>query len=246
MRSFMTGAALLMGTLLVCVGPVGCACFPTPSAQRVAVLKPPQETPPAAVPAVTESPRPSPPAAVETSVQPPQPIAPPAAMTTQAAIEDLGRKYPGLFVYDDAKGLFRFNSDILFDSGSTVVKPEPTAALTQLAKILSDDQAKDRGMTITGHTDSDRVIKPRTVANLKRLGKPLNNMGLSEARAEAVAGVLQAGGVDPSRMVTAGKGQADPTSDNNTDAGKARNRHVTIFLTPMGVSVTAAQTGHFD
>lgn len=232
MRRLMTGAALLMGTLLVCIGPVGCSCFPPPSAQRVAVMKTPQEAPPKAAPAVTESVRPSPPAVVETAVQPPESISPPAAMTTKAAIEDLGQKYPGLFVYDEAKGLFRFNSDILFDSGSTVVKPEPKAALTKLAKILSDDQAKDRTMTITGHTDSDRVIKSQTIANLKGLGKPVNNMGLSEARAEAVAGVLEAGGVEASRIVTAGKGQADPIAQNSTDVGKARNRHVTIFLTP--------------
>jgi len=241
MRRVMTGGALLLGTLFVCVGSVGCACCGPASADRVVITTPPQEEPKVAGPV-----RPSPPA-VETAVYHPEPIAPPAAMTTKAAIEDLGQKYPGLFVYDDRKGMFRFNSDLLFDSGSTVVKPGPKAALTRLAQILNDVQAKDRSMIIIGHTDSDRVIKPRTVANLKKLGKPANNLGLSEARAESVAAVLQAGGIETSRMVTGGKGEDEPIADNRTAEGKARNRHVAIFLTPMGVvSPSATKTRDFD
>lgn len=245
MRRFMAGGALLLGTLFVCVGFAGCACFGPAPGEGAVQVQPPQEAPRVAEPA-----RPSPPAVEAVAYRPepiPPPVAPPAAMTTKAAIEDLGQKYPGLFVYDDRKGMFRFNSDLLFDSGSTVVKPGPKAALTRLAQILNADQAKDRSMIIIGHTDSDRVIKPRTVANLKKLGKPANNLGLSEARAESVAAVLQAGGIETSRMVTGGKGEDDSIADNRTAEGKARNRHVAIFLTPRGVvSLSAAKTRDFD
>ena len=59
-------------------------------------------------------------------------------------------------------------------------------------------------------------------------------MGLSEARAESVAAVLKAGGIDAKRLTTYGKGDADPVAENSTAAGKAKNRRVEIYLTPMG------------
>jgi outer membrane protein OmpA-like peptidoglycan-associated protein len=167
---------------------------------------------------------------------PPPPPAEPKESVTPAvakAIEDLGTRYPGLFTFDRSRGLFRFNSDITFDSGSAVVKPQAKAALTQLAEILSGDDARDRRLTIVGFTDTDPVRKARTVAHLKDLGKPASNLGLSEARAEAVAAVLRAGGVASRRMVTKGKGQADPVASNSTAQGKAQNRRVEIYLTPM-------------
>jgi outer membrane protein OmpA-like peptidoglycan-associated protein len=88
-------------------------------------------------------------------------------------------------------------------------------------------------MTIIGHTDSDRVVKPTTIAHLKGLGKPADNMGLSDARAEAVAAVLGNGGIDARRMSTEGKGQSLPIADNRTPEGKAQNRRVEIYLAPL-------------
>ena len=144
------------------------------------------------------------------------------------AIEDLQSKYGNLFVFDKDKGRLRFSSDITFDSGSNVVKPDAKAALTKLAQILNGGQAQDLALTIVGHTDSDAVKKPDTIARLKQLGKTTDNMGLSEARAESVAEVMKAGGIDPGRMITQGKGQTEPLADND----KAKNRRVEIYLTP--------------
>jgi OOP family OmpA-OmpF porin len=195
-----------------------------------------QPSEPEAKPALPEKealppkPAPKPPPAVELPPpKSPAPVVPPAVV---AAIEDLGQKYPGLFVFDKEKGLFRFNSDITFDSGSSVVKPEARAALMKLAEILNGDQARDRVLTIVGHTDNVPVRKRETVTRLKALGKSADNMGLSEARAEAVADVLRAGGIDAARMVTQGKGQNVPMADNRTAEGKAKNRRVEIYLTP--------------
>jgi outer membrane protein OmpA-like peptidoglycan-associated protein len=175
-------------------------------------------------------------------IPPAQPPSTAMAPAVIAAIEDLGQKYPGLFTFDKEKGLFRFNSDITFDSGSSVVKPDAKAALTKLAQILSGEQAGDRMMTIIGHTDSDRVRKAETIARLKKLGKPADNMGLSEARAEAVAEILRTGGVDAGRLATQGKGETNPIADNTSPAGKAKNRRVDIYLTPMAGAAPAGRT----
>jgi len=150
---------------------------------------------------------------------------------TALAIEHLAELYPGLFTFNRETGQLRFNSDITFDSGSNVVKENAKAALTKLAEILSTDDAVKLVVTVIGHTDGDRVKKQATIELLKGLGKSPNNQGLSEARAESVAGVLTAGGVGASRVVTQGKGDTAPIGDNNSAAGKAQNRRVEIFLT---------------
>jgi chemotaxis protein MotB len=145
-------------------------------------------------------------------------------------IRGLAEQYPGVFEFDEATGRLRFAADITFDSGSNVVKPEARTAITKLGGILSADVAKGIKVTIIGHTDNDPVRKPATVALLKELGKAVNNQGLSEARAEAVAEVLKAGGVEATRMTTKGVGEGQPIAANTNAEGKAKNRRVEIFL----------------
>jgi len=230
-----------LGTCVLAVGALsvmaGCCCFP-PKAPESVPAAPAPEMPAAAAPSPAPLPAPAPmpvpapaPAPVVTPAPaPPEPLVPPAVAKR---IEDLGQKYPHLFTFDSRTGLLRFNSDITFDSGSSVVKPNARVALRELAGILNNADARDRAMTIIGFTDTDRVAKPATIAHLKALGKPANNMGLSEARAEAVAAVLRANGVEPERMTTVGKGTAEPIAPNTTPAGKAQNRRVEIYLTPL-------------
>jgi flagellar motor protein MotB len=156
-----------------------------------------------------------------------------AALPEQIAIEieQLAAQYPDLFEFDRVTGRLRFASDITFDSGSNVVKPDARTAITKLARILASDVARQVYATIIGHTDSDRVAKPATISLLKELGKGANNQGLSEARAEAVAALLKAGGVEDARIITRGMGAGQPIAGNNTADGKTRNRRVEIFLT---------------
>lgn len=151
-----------------------------------------------------------------------------AAIPEQVAIEieQLARENPNLFEFDRATGRLRFASDITFDSGSNVVKPEARTALAKLASILSSDMAKKIHATIIGHTDTDPVKKATTIALLKELGKTTNNMGLSNARAESVAEILKAGKVEAVRIITQGMGETQPIPG----AGKDKNRRVEIFL----------------
>ncbi len=237
MRRFMMSLTWLTGIVLVSAALTGCCCgFQRTVPEAPIVQVPPQE--PATIAPVPPAPyQPAPVVIPEPAPLPPPP--PPPAPTNELpepvrqAIKDLGDRYPGLFTFDAARGMFRFNSDITFDSGSSVVKPQAKAALTKLAEILSGDQTSNRQMTIIGFTDTDPVRKAKTIAHLKDLGKPASNLGLSEARAEAVAAVLRAGGVASRRMTTKGKGQADPVASNATAAGKAQNRRVEIYLTPI-------------
>jgi outer membrane protein OmpA-like peptidoglycan-associated protein len=210
MRRIMEGGVVLLGLAMMFVG-IGCACCPR-NVEPTFVEQPVAPPPPPIKP-IAYTPAPPPPPAVEVITPPP----PPPPDTT--IIE---RPRPNVYIV----------KDVAFDSGSTVVKPDARAALMKLAEELNGPDAKAHPFTITGHTDSDRVVKPATVANLKSLGKPADNMGLSDARAESVAAVLKAGGVDTARMTTFGKGETEPVSDNKTPAGKAKNRRVEILLKP--------------
>jgi outer membrane protein OmpA-like peptidoglycan-associated protein len=72
---------------------------------------------------------------------------------------------------------------------------------------------------VAGHTDS--------------VGGDAYNQQLSEKRASSVATYLSSHGVDRSRMVTVGAGEAHPVATNETDAGRAQNRRVEITIVPV-------------
>ncbi|NLX14578.1 MAG: OmpA family protein [Phycisphaerales bacterium] len=219
--------ALLSGMLLMSAsGCCLCDMFKQPTVEAA----PPMVEAPPSFHYVEPAPPPPPPVVIETVEPAPPPELPPAVVKS---IQELSDRYPDLFKFDKSKNLLYFNTDAMFDSGSAVVKPDAKAALGRLSVILGEEEALDRKLTIIGHTDSDRVVKSSTINTLKQLGKSADNMGLSEARAEAVAAILLAGGIDASRMTTLGKGDASPVADNRTPAGKARNRRVEIYVTPM-------------
>jgi len=109
-------------------------------------------------------------------------------------------------------------SDVSFDSGSATIKPQMRAVLDPFAASLKDDP--NARLTIVGHTDST--------------GTAAINNPLSVERAQSVRDYLAARGVSPTRIQTAGHGEREPVADNSTDAGRARNRRVEIYLREPG------------
>ena len=70
-----------------------------------------------------------------------------------------------------------------------------------------------KGLTVTGHTDSD--------------GSAKRNQALSENRAQSVANYFKAGGVAVD-VAAKGMGETQPVASNATEAGKAQNRRVEL------------------
>jgi outer membrane protein OmpA-like peptidoglycan-associated protein len=109
-------------------------------------------------------------------------------------------------------------SDISFDTGRADIKPNLRPILDQFASGLSTQPNTE--VRIIGHTDST--------------GSDALNDRLSVQRAEAAKQYLAARGVDPNRVVIAGRGEREPIADNSTEAGRARNRRVEIYLGERG------------
>jgi type VI secretion system protein ImpK len=59
---------------------------------------------------------------------------------------------------------------------------------------------------------------------------------LSDARARAAAAVLGDGGIDPTRLRTEGRADADPIESNATPAGRDQNRRIEIVLHRSGTA----------
>lgn len=111
--------------------------------------------------------------------------------------------------------------NMLYKSGSYEISERAGETLSKIAKIIQD--YKDYEVLIEGNTDTDPISKP----NIR------NNWDLSALRASSVVQALQnTYGVDPKRLTAGGRGEYNPIADNNTAAGKARNRRTQIIITP--------------
>jgi len=111
-------------------------------------------------------------------------------------------------------------SDISFDSNRANIKPELRAVLDPFASSLQGDP--NVRVSIIGHTDST--------------GSDAINNPLSLERAHSVRDYLAARGVSASRIETSGRGEREPIADNGSEAGRAKNRRVEIFLREPGQS----------
>ncbi len=122
---------------------------------------------------------------------------------------------PGAAVTRVGEGLVvTFDSGLLFDFNSDVLRAESRRNLDNLASNLSS--FGDSKLLLVGHTDSQ--------------GADDYNLALSRRRANAVAGYLESHGVSTSRVETTGRGESEPIASNDTEAGRQQNRRVEIAV----------------
>lgn len=99
-----------------------------------------------------------------------------------------------------------------FDTDQATLKPDAQATIAQIISLLA--QNPDLKLAVQGHTDN--------------AGPPAHNQELSEARARTVMATLTAQGIAPARLQAAGFGQTKPLTNNDSEAGKAKNRRVEL------------------
>jgi outer membrane protein OmpA-like peptidoglycan-associated protein len=105
-------------------------------------------------------------------------------------------------------------SDVSFDTGRSAIKSNFAPILNQFANGLRNNPNAE--VRIIGHTDST--------------GSDAINNPLSVDRAASTRDYLIARGVPSTAFRIEGRGSREPVADNNSDAGRAQNRRVEIYV----------------
>ncbi|WP_040159364.1 flagellar motor protein MotB [Mobilicoccus massiliensis] len=117
---------------------------------------------------------------------------------------------------------------VLFDTGKTQLQPAGLKILDAIAPSL---KPLPNEIVVEGHTD-----------NVPISGTYRSNWELSTTRATEVLQRLLADGLDPVKVTPTGYGQYRPLATNSTDAGRARNRRVSVVVLPY-LPQQQAETG---
>ena len=102
--------------------------------------------------------------------------------------------------------------NIFFETNKFQLDPKSQAELDKIVQLLNDNPTLK--IEISGYTDN--------------VGKPSDNLSLSNNRAKSVVSYLIGKGIVSQRLVAKGYGETKPVADNTTEEGKAKNRRTEL------------------
>ncbi|GLR17126.1 OmpA/MotB family protein [Portibacter lacus] len=110
---------------------------------------------------------------------------------------------------------------MLYKSGSAEISDRANEVLEKIAQIIKSRPELE--VMVEGYTDSN----PINTQCIK------DNWDLSVKRSTAVVRTLQNNfGIDPNKLIAAGRGEYNTLADNATEAGRSINRRTRIILLP--------------
>ncbi|MGC1906932.1 MAG: OmpA family protein [Candidatus Acidiferrum sp.] len=115
---------------------------------------------------------------------------------------------------DTSRGLVVNMGDVLFATGKYDLRPEAQVVLAKLSGIILSHPGLSLAME--GYTDT--------------VGGDDFNLKLSQQRADTVREYLASQGLPNNTMRSVGFGKADPVADNESSAGRQKNRRVEIVV----------------
>ncbi|WP_405294132.1 OmpA family protein [Algibacter sp. Ld11] len=121
---------------------------------------------------------------------------------------------------------FDENSGVYFNTAKYNVNEASQETLNKLIAVFKE--YPDTNVLVVGHTDS--------------VGSEESNLTLSKNRANAVTDYFLSKGLSASRFTTNWFGEAQPTHDNTTAEGRAKNRRVNIAILPNEKMIDDAKT----
>jgi outer membrane protein OmpA-like peptidoglycan-associated protein len=104
--------------------------------------------------------------------------------------------------------------DVHFETGKANITPSSYSRLNELYDAMVE--IPDLVIEISGHTDN--------------VGKPEDNLKLSQLRADAIRNYLIQKGISPNRIIAKGYGSLQPVAPNDTEAGRAKNRRTEVRI----------------
>jgi len=110
---------------------------------------------------------------------------------------------------------------MLYQSGSSNITPRANEVLGKIAQIIKSKP--DLEVMVEGYTDNVPIQNSCTV----------DNWDLSVKRATSVVRVLQKNyGVDPNKLIAAGRGEYNTLASNDDPEGRSINRRTRIIILP--------------
>lgn len=106
-------------------------------------------------------------------------------------------------------------NNIFFDVNKFDLRPESQIELDKIVQMMKDNPTVK--VEISGHTDN--------------VGKPADNLALSDKRAKTVVAYLINKRIAPQRFTYKGLGETQPVADNKTEEGRAKNRRTEMKIT---------------
>jgi chemotaxis protein MotB len=122
--------------------------------------------------------------------------------------------------FTENRVMVNMKDKMLFGSGSSTLSSAAVKVLRDISRVLS---SVPNQIEVEGNTDNRPIHTEEFPSNWE----------LSAARAASVVHLMTRLGVDPSRLSAIGYGEFRPTADNDTEAGRAKNRRVTLVILGM-------------
>ncbi len=104
--------------------------------------------------------------------------------------------------------------NIFFETNQFTLKKESHVELNELVSLLNENPTLR--IEISGHTDN--------------VGKPSDNLALSNNRAKAVIDYLLSKNISAQRLQAKGYGETQPIADNKTEDGRGMNRRTELLV----------------
>jgi outer membrane protein OmpA-like peptidoglycan-associated protein/tetratricopeptide (TPR) repeat protein len=104
--------------------------------------------------------------------------------------------------------------NIFFETNKATLQSTSFAELDYIAELLKNNAKLI--IQINGHTDN--------------VGKPADNLLLSNKRSKAVTAYLQSKGISSRQLISKGFGALKPITDNNTEQGRSKNRRTEMIV----------------
>ena len=118
--------------------------------------------------------------------------------------------------------MINLSDKMLYTSGSSNITSRANEVLGKIATIIKERQGFD--VMVEGYTDNV-PMKSDCISD---------NWDLSVLRATSVVRALQTNhGIDPNRLIAAGRGEFNTLADNATAEGRSTNRRTRIIIMPQ-------------
>jgi chemotaxis protein MotB len=118
--------------------------------------------------------------------------------------------------------MINVSDKLLFRSGSYRVSRDAYPLLEKLAEVIKSEPSME--VMIEGHTDNQTMVENSYL---------VDNWDLSVRRATAIVRLLQDRfGVEPEKLIAAGRSSFKPLTDNDTAENRAKNRRTRIVIIP--------------